>query len=127
MRPIDHFCSRLAQLEQAQKHPAFAPEPETADRLVREFSRLLSPIIGGPAAEDLCFRTLERSRGKDPEVLQKLGNIAAFFLGEYDDTMELAKEDWLEIQSTLEDASEEMDIDTLTGLMGELLSVGKLK
>jgi hypothetical protein len=127
MRPLDHFYSRLAQWAQAQKPPEIAGEGETADYLIREFSRLLTPIIGGPASEDLCFRTLERLRGKSTEALQRLGNIAAFFLGEYDDTMRLEAEDWLEIQETLEDASEEMDIDTLTSLMGALLSGGKLK
>jgi hypothetical protein len=114
-------------MEQDQKSPEILLEREAVDRLVREFSRLLSPVIGISASEDLCFRTLERIRGKKPEVLQKLGRIAAFFLGEYDDTLELEEEDWIEIQETLEDASEEMDINTLTGLMGDLLSVGKLK
>ncbi|MDR2258890.1 MAG: hypothetical protein LBE14_07055 [Treponema sp.] len=123
MRPLDRFFS---QLEQARKSPEIAREGEAADHLIREFSRLLTPIIGSPASEDLCFRTLERNRGKNTEVLQKLGNIAAFFLGEYEDTMKLDEEDWIEIQETLQDVSEEMDIDTLTGLMGELLSVGKL-
>jgi hypothetical protein len=127
MRPLDRFFSQLAQLEQAQKSPEIALEREAADHLIREFSRLLTPIIGGPASEDLCFRTLERNRGKNPAVLQKLGNIAAFFLGEYEDTMKLDEEDWIEIQETLQDVSEEIDIDTLTGLMGELLSVGELK
>ena len=127
MRPLDRFFSQLAQLEQTQKFPEIVLEREAGDHLIREFSHLLTPIIGGPASEDLCFRTLQRSRGKNPEVLQKLGNIAAFFLGEYEDAMKLDEEDWIEIQETLQDVSEEMDIDTLTGLMGDLLSVGKLK
>jgi hypothetical protein len=100
---------------------------ETADHLILEFSRLLTPVIGGPVSEDLCFRTLERIRGKAPEALQRVGNIAAFFLGEYNDTLKLEEEDWIEIQETLEDASEEMNIDTLTALMGKLLSIERLK
>ncbi|MDR2029288.1 MAG: hypothetical protein LBP93_07105 [Treponema sp.] len=127
MRPIDHFFSQLAQAERARQSPELALERETADRLIHEFSQLVRGVIGEPAAEDLCFRTLERIRGKKPELLQKLGNIAAFFLGEYDDTLALDEEDWTAIQETLEDASEEMNIDTLTTLMGELLTVGKLK
>jgi hypothetical protein len=70
---------------------------------------------------------LERIRGKKPTELQKLGNIAAFFLGEYDHAMEMEEADWIEIQQTLEDASEKINIETLTGLMGELLSMHKLK
>jgi hypothetical protein len=127
MRPIDHFFSQLAQLEKSLPPAELALERETADRLIREFSRLLAGVIGASASEDLCFRTLERIRGKKPALLQKLGNIAAFFLGEYDESMDLDEDDWLEIQETLEDASEEIDINTLTTLMGELLAVGKLK
>ncbi|MFP3090753.1 hypothetical protein LQZ21_10565 [Treponema sp. TIM-1] len=127
MRPVDHFFSQLAQIERSQPSSELALDRETADHLIREFSRLLTGVIGGPAAEDLCFRILERIQGKKPELLQKVGNIAAFFLGEFDDTLDLDEDDWTEIQETLEDASEEIDIDTLTALMGELLAVGKLK
>ncbi|MDR2759536.1 MAG: hypothetical protein LBB78_09155 [Spirochaetaceae bacterium] len=127
MRPIDHFFSLLAQIEKSQQSPELTLKRETTDHLIHEFSHLLTPVIGGPASEDLCFRTLERIHGKNPELLQKLGSIAAFFLDEYDDTMDLDEEDWAEIQETLGDASEEMHIDTLTTLMGELLTVGKLK
>jgi hypothetical protein len=52
-----------------------------------------------------------------------MGYIAAFFLGEYDDTsMPLEAEDWQEIRETIEDASEEIDIAALTSLMDGLLS-----
>jgi hypothetical protein len=77
------------------------------------------------AAADLYNRTLNRVPGG--AGLQKLGAMAAFFLGDYDEeTMPLDKEDWEEIRGTLEDVSEEIDIKTLTGLMGELLSRGAL-
>ncbi|MDR0589242.1 MAG: hypothetical protein LBG25_01720 [Spirochaetaceae bacterium] len=126
MRPIDHFFSQLAHIAGSQQSPGLTLDRKTVDSLTHEFSRLLTPVTGRSAAEDLCFRTLERLRGKKPEHLQKLGDIAAFFLGEYNDTMDLDEEDWHEIQETLQDASAEMRIDTLTTLMGELLAVGKL-
>jgi hypothetical protein len=125
MRPLDQFFSQLVRLEQSLQSVVL--EQETADHLMGEFSRLLAPVIGGPAAEDLCFRTLERIRGKAPAALQRVGNMAAFFLGEYDDSLKLEDEDWIEIQETLEDASGEMNIDILTDLMGELLSIDRLK
>jgi hypothetical protein len=125
MRPIDHFFSQLARLEQSLQSVVL--NRETTDHLILEFSRLLAPVIGGPASEDLCFRTLERIQGKTPAALQRVGSMAAFFLGEYNSTLPLEEEDWIEIQETLEDASEEINIDTLTALMGALLSVERLK
>jgi hypothetical protein len=90
---------------------------------------MVSPVIGQSAAARLAAlylpngNTGEELRGK----ITKLGSIAAFFLGEYDDgTMPLTTEDWEEIRNTLEDESEKMNLDTLTELMGQLLSRGLL-
>jgi hypothetical protein len=88
-----------------------------------EFSALASPVIGQEAAEDLFCRSQERHGA---EVPQKLGAIAAFLLGEYDDPMGLEKDDWEDLRETLEEVSGEINLDTLTTLMGELLSRGKL-
>jgi hypothetical protein len=127
MRPADHFFSKLASLEgslQAGSINLSGPEQE---RLARSFSRLAAPALGSSAAEDLCYRTLERLRGCPPGALRRLGALAAFFLGEYDDaSMSLEEEDWEEIRETLEDASGDMDLQTLTALMGDLLSRGIL-
>jgi hypothetical protein len=41
--------------------------------------------------------------------------------------MELEAGEWEVIQSALEDAAGEMDLATLSSLMGELLSRGKLR
>jgi hypothetical protein len=53
--------------------------------------------------------------------------MAAFFLGEYDDSMSLGDEDWDDIRETLEEAAGEMEINTLTELMAELLKRGLIK
>ncbi|QQO10525.1 hypothetical protein [Breznakiella homolactica] len=127
MRPIDHFFSQLSRVESSFRDNRLTVGQADKERLAHEFSRLIAPVIGSAAAEDTYFRTLERISGRDPASLRKLGYLAAFFLGEYDDgTMELDTEDWREIRETLEDASGAMDLDTLTGLMGELLSRGIL-
>ncbi|MDR3338386.1 MAG: hypothetical protein LBT16_14415 [Treponema sp.] len=94
-----------------------------------EFSRLVSPVIGQSAAGDLnrLYSTREAEKKDKSHPLLKLGYIAAFFLGEYDDTsMPLDKEDWEEIRNTLEDVSGEIELNTLTELMGELVARGLL-
>jgi hypothetical protein len=131
MRPIDHFFSRIISLEGSLRGPVLPPEDRS--RLCQDFSRLTAPVLGAAAAEDLCYRTLDRIAREIPPHLQKLGAMAAFFLGEYDEeTMSaefesrLDREDWREIRETLEDISGEIDVNTLTTLMGELVSRGVL-
>jgi hypothetical protein len=97
-----------------------------------EFSRLVSPVIGKSAATDLSRLYLAGEvEKKDEGTLNrslKLGYIAAFLLGEYDNTpMPLDREDWEEIRNTLEDVSGEIELTALTSLMGELLARGLLK
>jgi hypothetical protein len=101
-------------------------KPGAPHGLGGEFTRLIAPVTGESAAADLYYRFLELYCGRDSGTLEKLGNMAAFFLGEYDDSMDLQKEDWEEIRKTLEDASEEIDLETLTTLMGDLVSRGML-
>ncbi|GHU90474.1 hypothetical protein FACS189476_10590 [Spirochaetia bacterium] len=122
MRPVDHFLSQLDKLERGSAAALAAGE----DRLVRDFVSLCAPVIGASAAEDLCRSILDRLRGVTPPPLQKIGFIAAFLLGEFDDSMKLDQDDWEDIRETLEDISGEMNLETLTALMGELLSRGKL-
>jgi hypothetical protein len=119
MRPADHFLSKADRVSSA------ALDRQARLRFEQDFCALVSPVLGAMAGADLYNRTLNRVPGK--AALQKLGAMAAFFLGDYDEkTMPLEREDWEEIRGTLEDVSEEIDIKTLTGLMGELLSRGVL-
>ncbi|MDR1904745.1 MAG: hypothetical protein LBQ88_20965 [Treponema sp.] len=90
-----------------------------------DFSALIGPIIGKAAAEGIYYRTLERDAVQSAP-LDKIGALAAFFLGEYDDSMPLDAGDWEDIQETLKEVSEEIDINTLGSLMGELVSRHKL-
>ena len=93
MRPIDHFFSKLASLENS---------PQDRSRLEQDFSRLIAPVLGAAAATDLCNRILVPLAG--PWALRKLGAMAAFFLGEYDEkSMPLERTDWQIIRETLKD------------------------
>jgi hypothetical protein len=124
---INRFFSKINSLEGALGGAPLTLDGGSREGLGADFSRLLAPVIGASAAEALFSRTLERVWGKKPEALRTLGGLAAFFLGEDEDpAMPLGKDDWPEIQAVLEDASGEMDLDTLTVLMGKLLSRGML-
>jgi hypothetical protein len=100
------------------------------EQIVRDFTDLVAPLTGREGARDLCGALLGRLRERPGPVgcvsYAKLGYAAAFILGEFDDSMELGSGEWEEIRNTLEDAAGEMDIKTLTTLMGELLERGKL-
>jgi hypothetical protein len=124
MRPIERFFSQLEKWEQSLQSQDLAPQDR--DRIIRDFANLAGPIIGVPAAEDICFRTLDRLSGEKSGDLKKIGAMAAFFLGEYDGFPELETEDWEDIRETLEDVSGDITLDTLTELMGDLLSRGRL-
>jgi hypothetical protein len=126
---VEHFLSKLGARAGSPGSGAFPGEgAEDSGWISREFCGLTVPVIGKAAAEDLCRRTLDRLRKQAPGSLLILGYMAAFFLGEYEETsMPLEAEDWREIQETVEDASEVIDIDILTRLMDSLLSRGLLK
>jgi hypothetical protein len=122
---LNHFLLNLASLERSLGSAPLNLDPGDQERLGRDFSRLLAPVIG--AADTLFYRAMERIRGKTPQALRTLGALAAFFLEEDEPAPVFQEDDWREIQAALEDASGEMDLDTLTRLMGKLLSEGKLK
>jgi hypothetical protein len=123
MRPIDHFYSRL---EKTEGRASKKLDKESAAFLERDFSALLAPALGASAAGELFARARERVE-KGGGSLTRLGAIAAFFLGEFDDgSMSLTDDDWEDIRETLDELSCEMDLPVLTSLMGELLSRGKL-
>ncbi len=131
MKPIDHFFSQIDSLVRSFRSEALTfqgdDERQLKDRLAASFLSLTAPIIGKTAAGDLCLYCFDKLEGKKPEALEKLGFIAAFLTGEYDDnTMRLDAEDWDEIKETLNDASGEMNMDMLTELLGELLNRGVL-
>jgi hypothetical protein len=119
MRPADHFLAKVDRVSSG------VLDDQTRRRFERDFSVLVAPVLGAAVAADLYNRTLDRVAAD--AALRKLGAMAAFFLGDYDEkTMPLERDDWEEIRGTLEDVSEEIDIKTLTTLMGELLSRGVL-
>jgi hypothetical protein len=128
MRPVDHYFSILTKLECSlavidPEAAALKPGAPAAG----EFVRLCTPVIGAEAAVDLYYRTIEGLGGQSPENLNKLGFTAAFLLGEYDESsMTLEDSDWQNIRDTIEDVSEEIDLNTLTDLMNSLLTRGLL-
>jgi hypothetical protein len=121
MRPVEHFLSRLDKLDREGGGPG------AEDQAARGFTDLAAPVIGRDGARDLCGALLGLSREKPGGApFIRLGYAAAFLLGEFDDSMELDSGEWEEIRSALEDAAGEMDMNTLTALMGDLLERGKL-
>lgn len=97
------------------------------NQLIREFVNLTTPVIGASAAESLCVTVLDRLKMERSSGYHKIGFIAAFLLDDFDDgSMKLDDHDWDDIRETLEEASIGMRLETLTSLMGELLSRGKL-
>jgi hypothetical protein len=125
VRPVDHFFSQLTRLEASSRSGAVL-ESAAAERVRRDFSGLVAPVIGAAAAEQHFIRERERleKRGGSPA---DFGSLAAFFLGEFDEaSMSLEDDDWEDIRETLEEVSGEMNLNTLTLLMGDLLNRGKV-
>ncbi|MDR1654489.1 MAG: hypothetical protein LBR96_00715 [Treponema sp.] len=124
MRPADHFLSLLSRYSPGQGGPS--PKSSEFDYLKREFSSLVGPVLGRRYAEEFFERAGERIEQDGGSPL-RLGAAAAFFLQEFDDQgMELKEEDWEDIKETLNEASEEIDLEILTKLMAALLERGKL-
>jgi hypothetical protein len=131
MKPIDHFFSQIDVVVRSFRgnNLIFSDREgqQSQDRLMNAFSSLTAPVIGKTAADDICLYCLNKLEGENPESLQKLGFIAAFLLGEYDEnSMNLDSSDWNEIKDTLNDVSGEINLDTLTELLGDLLNRGVL-
>jgi hypothetical protein len=125
MSPVDHFIARLDRLAASLTGDI---APLSMEQVKREFVALIAPVLGLSPAEHLVAYIQEHIGKDTPNSLRKMGYIAAFFLGEYDDaSMPLEAEDWQEIQETIEDASEKIDITVLTSLMDGLLSRRLLK
>ncbi|MDR0732050.1 MAG: hypothetical protein LBF63_10310 [Treponema sp.] len=125
MKPVEHFLSQLDKMDRG------GLEAGSDEAAIRGFTDLAAPVIGRDSAGDLCSALLEVLREKPgPEGRSSyvtLGYAAAFLLGEFDDdSMELGAGEWEEIRNALEDAACDMDLKTLTTLMGELLERGKI-
>jgi hypothetical protein len=144
MLASDRFLAQLAAIESGAAIDN--------KRISAEFISLVSPAIGRVSAANLASAYLFEKRpssvpaaknadgksggihAEDPAACRhilKLGYIAAFFLGQYDDdsmnaASRLEKEDWRNIRSILEEAAGDIDLNTLTLLMGKLLEQGAL-
>ncbi|MDR2303862.1 MAG: hypothetical protein LBE10_04675 [Treponema sp.] len=124
MRPADHFLSLLSRY--SPEEGGFSLTSSQCDYLKREFSSLVSPVLGRRYAEEFFERSGERIEQDGGSPL-RLGAAAAFFLQEFDDRhMELKEEDWEDIRETLNEASGEIDLEILTKLMAALLERGKI-
>jgi hypothetical protein len=124
MRPADHFLSLLSRHSPGQG--GFSRKSSEFDYLKREFSSLVGPVLGRRRAEEFFERAGERIE-RDGGSPLRLGAAAAFFLQEFDDRdMKLKEEDWEDIRETLNEASEEIDLEVLTKLMADLMERGKL-
>lgn len=131
MKPIDHFFSQIDAVVRSFRGNLLAfgdnEGQQVQERLRNAFSSLTAPVIGESAARDLCLYCFDTLEDQNPENLQKLGYIAAFLLDEYDNTtMKLGTADWHEIKETLNDVSGEINLNTLTKLLGALLDRGVL-
>jgi hypothetical protein len=124
MQAIDHFFSALQRFGSSLR-PGNKLD-EKMGRLRGDFVSLVGPVVGADAAGDLFSRALERCSSPEGVSLARIGFLAAFFLGGYDDSMALTDEDWADIKETLDESAEEMDLNTLTVLMDELLKRGAL-
>jgi len=125
MRPVEHFLSDLNK--RFQNKDILAEGIET-DRLFITFSSLVTPVLGLQGSEEL-FKYWKDTYAKQsvPDYL-RLGYIAAFILNEFDDQhMQLSSEDFEELRETITSIADEINIDTLTTLMSELVSRGYLQ
>jgi hypothetical protein len=131
MKPIDHFFSQIDSAIRSFRGNVLVfsdrENQQTQERLINAFTGLTAPIIGKDSANDLGLYCFNKIEGEMPENLQKIGFIAAFLLREFDnDSMKLDTDDWNEIKETLNDISGEINLDTLTELLGDLLDRGAL-
>ncbi|GAB1481918.1 hypothetical protein MASR2M78_07330 [Treponema sp.] len=127
MHAVDHFYSELVALEKRNRGLPDADGKMAMDTS-RSFNALVAPIVGADASNDAFLDWLDRYGKLNPVQYSKLGHIAAFFLGDYDDeTMDLVPDDWKALREIVSDAAEQLDLDTLSRLMSDLLSHGALR
>jgi len=126
MRPAEHFLSVLDTLQRSQRSDGSnIPETSVVDKIRKDFSRLLSPLIDISVGETLFDSWWNRNRSLPMPRWASLGYMGAFILNEYDEaTMPLDQEDWIDLRDAITDGAEEMDLDTLTELLDRLLARG---
>jgi len=119
MRASEHFYSELDGISRRNE--------TKLDYAERAFAKLTAPVVGETASEELFRWWAERHAAAAPFRWEKLGHLASFVLGDYDDsTMDLDSDDWAAVRDIVSAEAEEMNLDDLTRLMAELVSRGAL-
>ncbi len=134
MRPADHIHSELEAIARSlQAAKARAPEKSAAsNKSATEsaktiFMGLAVPILGESAASELFAWWSERHTPADGPRFEKLAHIGSFLIGDYDDEkMDLDMDDWASIRDSISAEAEEMNMDTLSRLMTDLVNRGAL-
>ncbi len=100
-------------------------EPSVVDKIRKDFSLLLSPLVDVSVGETLFDAWWNRNRSLPQPNWASLGYMGAFILNEYDEgTMPLEQDDWIDLRDAITDGAEEMDLDVLTELLDRLLARG---
>jgi hypothetical protein len=125
MLASDHLLSELASLARRREaSPAAAAAAVESAEL--SFKRAVVPVVGTTVAEEL-FAWWRDEAAAGPSGFERLGYIAAFLLGEYEQaSMPLPADAWSQVREALSAEAESLDLDVLTKLMGELVSRGVL-
>jgi len=134
MRPADHIYSELEAIARSLKAAnARAPEKYLASNFSAIesaktiFLRLAVPILGESAASELFVWWSERHGTAGEPRFEKLAHIGSFLIGDYDEEkMDLDAEDWAYIRDSISAEAEEMNMDTLSRLMTDLVDRGAL-
>jgi hypothetical protein len=126
MRPAEHFLSVLDSLQRSQRTDGSPiPENSVVDKIRKDFSHLLSPLVDTSVGETLFDAWWNRNKAMPQVRWASLAYMGAFILGEYDEaTMPLDQDDWVDLRDAITDGAEEMDLDTLTELLDRLLARG---
>jgi len=126
MREADHFYSVLEGIKKRSR-VGNGMRDSGGDEAKRAFDRLVQPVVGEVVAADLFGWWSEKYGAGETPAYDRLGHIASFVLGDFDDAvMELDADDWSAIRDALAGEAEDLDLDILARLMTELVSRGAL-
>jgi len=134
MRPADHIYSELELIAHSLQ-AAKARAPEKSAALIKSalesaktiFMRPAVPILGESAASELFAWWSDRHGSADEPRFEKLAHIGSFLIGDYDDEkMDLDTDDWVYIRDSISAEAEEMNMDTLSRLMTDLVNRGAM-
>jgi len=134
MRPADHLYSELEAVSHSlQAAKARAPEKSVAstisaiDGAKTIFMRLAIPILGESAASEIFAWWSGRYGTENEPRFEKLAHIASFLIGDYDSAkLDLDADDWVNIRDSISAEAEEMNMDTLSRLMTDLVDRGAM-